>query len=344
MNSLARFLKYNNAVPVIAAALFLSVGGAFAASEDARDAVYASETIVQSIDNTYIANADLSNFTPTIHITGVTEDSENYYVAYAFNTIDVVDYVWRDVAEDRTMTVAKRAIEGKDLGLYVTEQLKQVVDREISYLREVQEIERQHISQKTIATAYSGLIGVFIDDKTEVLPGYTPVIPEVTADSGQQIADSASGQTASAAAAVTPSSSPPSGSASVGTGSDRTPPSIQVLGNAQARIIVGQRYNDLGAIVTDNVDSLIGYTTAVNGVTAPPGEASIDTTKEGKHSVVYTATDSAGNSAYAERTVEVYFDPAFPRPQTGTPLPAVENAATSSSASSDTSVSSSTSL
>lgn len=342
MNSLARFLKYNNAVPVIAAALFLSVGGAFAASEDARDAVYSSETIVQSIDNTYIANADLSNFTPTVRITGVTEDSENYYVAYAFNTIDVVDYVWRDVAEDRTMTVAKRAIEGKDLGLYVTEQLKQVVDREISYLREVQEIERQHISQKTIATAYSGLVGALIDDKTEVLPGYAPVIPEAIADSGQQIANSAGDQTASAAVALTPSPAPSSGSVSVGAGSDRTAPSIQVLGNAQARIIVGQRYNDLGAIVTDNVDSLIGYTTAVNGVTAPPGEASIDTTKEGKHSIVYTATDSAGNSAYAERTVEVYFDPAFPRPQTGTP--AVENSATSPSASSDTSVSSSTSL
>ena len=80
------------------------------------------------------------------------------------------------------MTVAKGAIVGRDLGLYVTEQLKQVIDHEIAYLTEVQDIERKQVSQKVVAVAYSGLVGAFLDDRTEVLPGYTPV---VSVDSGQ---------------------------------------------------------------------------------------------------------------------------------------------------------------
>lgn len=326
MNKLASFIKYNNTVPIILGALFLSFGGALAASPDVRDAVYASEQIVQSVDNTYIAGKDLAGYTPAVRITSVTEDDENYYVGYILSTIDVADYVWQDVAKDRTIAVAKGAIAGRDLGLYVTEQLKQVIDREIAYLKEVQEIERQQVSQKVVATEYSGLVGMLLDDKTEVVPEYTPVVqesPQLTVNSEQQ--DQNTGESnlgGQVAGDSTSTQTPSSGTASVGAGSDLTPPSIQILGNNPARIPVGNTYNDLGAVVTDNVNDNLGYRKTVDGRSV--FEVQVDTSTEGTHVVRYTTNDQAGNEAYAERIVEVYFDPSLPRPQTGTSAPSPE--------------------
>lgn len=324
MNKLARFIKYNNTIPIIMGALFLSFGGALAASPDVRDAVYEETSTVQSIDNTYIANKELASYTPTVRITGVTEDTENYYVSYTFATIDVVDYVWRDISEERAIAVAKAALAGRDLGLYVTEQLKQVIDREIAYLKEVQEIERRQVSQKTVATQYSGLVGALIDDRTEVFPEYTPVVAEQAqqqtgqteqaTDSGPQTVN---GQVAGDS---TSTQTPSSGSSAVSQGSDTTPPTIQILGNNPARIPVGSTYNDLGAVVTDNVNDNLGVRKTVDGRSV--FEVQVDTGIEGTHVVRYTTSDQAGNEAYAERIVEVYFDPSLPRPQTGTPPPA----------------------
>lgn len=317
--SLVRFIKYNNTVPIVLGVLFLSFGGALAASPDVRDAVYSETTAVQSIDNTYIAGKNLSSYTPTVQITGVTEDAEYYYVTYTFTTIDVVDYVWRDVVKSETMRVAKAALGNRDLGLYVTEQLKQVIDRNISYLREVQEIERRQVTQKTVATQYSGLIGTLLSDSTDILPGYTPVVVPSTPQAqefsggGQQNSNPSSGFVAGDS---THSGIPENGSVTISEGSDRTPPTIQILGNNPARIFVGTTYNDLGAVVTDNVNENLGYTLTLNGRAVL--EIQIDTREEGIHTIRYTATDQAGNSAYRERIVEVQFDPSRPRPQTGT--------------------------
>ena len=100
-------------------------------------------------------------------------------------------------------------------------------------------------------------------------------------------------------------------------GSDSTPPSIQILGANPARILVTTSYADLGAVVTDNVNQNLGYTLKVNGKDV--FEVHIDTREPATHVITYTAVDQAGNSAYAERIVEVYEDPNQPRRQTGTP-------------------------
>lgn len=318
--SVTSFIKYNNAVPLLFGALFLLVGGAFAASEDARDAVYSSEEVVRSIDNTYIVQKDLSTWTPTVVITGVTEDEENYYVAYDLATIDVADYVWRDVTKPQTLKVSKSVLQGFDLGLYVTTQLREVFDRQIAYLREVQKIERENgESHKVVATVYSGLVGKLLDPTEEVLPGYQLVVQAVS----EAPASEASAQTASAGSAGSAGSSPqPSFSSGGASSDDRTPPTIQIVGNNPARIPVGSRYVDLGAVVTDNRDQIVSYKVTLNG--EPISEIYINTQEEGTHTVRYTAEDSAGNSASVERTVEVYFDPALPRPQTGTLAPSAE--------------------
>ena len=67
----------------------------------------------------------------------------------------------------------------------------------------------------------------------------------------------------------------------------------------------------MGVTVTDNVDSNLGYTASLNGGPALSQGAGLllDTSATTTHTILYTATDSAGNSANATRTVEVITAP-----------------------------------
>ncbi|GIW68499.1 MAG: hypothetical protein KatS3mg099_447 [Candidatus Parcubacteria bacterium] len=85
---------------------------------------------------------------------------------------------------------------------------------------------------------------------------------------------------------------------------DTTAPTITILGNNPARIPVGTAYTDLGALVTDDTSPNIGYTIFVDGREVQA--VTIDTSAPGEHTVRYEATDQAGNTATAERTVIVY--------------------------------------
>src|SRR5262249_43849519 len=156
---------------------------------------------------------------------------------YKFYTIDVDNYVWKDVVKSETLTVSKDALHGGDLGLYATEQLKQLVSHEIDRLHEAQASAQKNISQETIATSYGGLVGKILDDTTDTLPGYTPVVtpppaPETASASDQSGSPS---QTASAAAPVVVSAGAPT---------------IVVQGNNPATINVHDSYSDLGATIT----------------------------------------------------------------------------------------------
>ncbi len=298
-----RFIKYNNALPIAISFLLLSFSGVLAASPEVQDAMYSETDRVVSVDNTYIANKDLASYTPRVQITGVTEDDSHYFVHYHFMTIGVVNAIWQDTGKDEVMKVDKRDIVGKDLGLYVTEQLRQTIDRELSILREVQEIERQNVTAKVVATEYSGLIGKFLDDKTEELPGYIPVVEEQS-PAGEKWVDP--NITAGGSSGTVPGST---------TSGDSIPPTLQILGNNPARILKGSTYADLGVVVTDNVNFNLGYKTYVNGT--PATEVQVLTTTPGTWIVKYEATDGAGNMAWIERVVEVY-DPYAPSPQTAT--------------------------
>ena len=169
-----KFLQYNNAVPVALSILILGGGSAFAATDPA--AVYSAQQQVVSIDNTYIANKDLSVYSPQAQITAVTEDTDTYYVAYDFTTIDLVNSTWQDTTKQRSLKVSKAMLGNNDLGLYVAEQLKENVAAELVRLKDTQEIEKKSVTQKVVATVYGGLIGKMLDSSTETLPGYTPVI------------------------------------------------------------------------------------------------------------------------------------------------------------------------
>lgn len=76
---------------------------------------------------------------------------------------------------------------------------------------------------------------------------------------------------------------------------DTTAPVITVSGNNPATVVLGATYTDAGASCTDNLDASCSVT--------PSG--SVNTSTVGTYTITYTATDAAGNTATATRTVEV---------------------------------------
>src|SRR3989344_3312877 len=175
MKKFTQFIFYHNAVPIGLGILFLGAGGALAATPAARDAVLAAREEVRSIDNARILNADLGSLMLAIQVEDITEDDDNYYIAYSLATIDVADYVWQDVEKKDVLKVLKRNVEGTDLGIYAAHELGNVRMRETARLADTQRIERKiGQTQKVVATTYSGLIGRFPDEKPETFPGCEP--------------------------------------------------------------------------------------------------------------------------------------------------------------------------
>ena len=177
MKGFVSFLKYNNAIPL--AVTFLMIGAASTYAATNPETFVQKEEKVISIDNTYIAGVNLKKYTPTAQVTAVKEDDDFYYVTYTFKTIALVDYVWQKVTTEEVMQVGKTRLgKHRDLGLFVTEQLRQKIAGELLRLKETQAIEKKNISQKKVATVYKGLIGGFLDSKTETIKGYKPVVDE----------------------------------------------------------------------------------------------------------------------------------------------------------------------
>jgi len=177
-NKIVDFVKYHNAFTVGLALALFCTGAIFAASPEARDAVLSKEIItVRGVDNSRIINADLENFDFQMKIENVAEDETNYYIDYSFQTLGVKNNVWQIIARANTMTVGKASIAGQDLGLYVQAQLANIAQNELAYLKQAQAAEREKgLTQIVRTTKYSGLIGLVLDMKNAVLPGYEPVV------------------------------------------------------------------------------------------------------------------------------------------------------------------------
>lgn len=301
------FLTYNNVVPISISFLLLSAGGAFAATNP--DLVLSRQQKVLTVDNTYIVNKDLSTYTPQVRIIGVTEDANSYTVAYTISTIDIDNYVWKDVAKAEAMTVQKSELNGKDLGVYVTNQFKNIISNQIAFLTLVQQKERKQVSQETVATTYGGLIGKFLDATTETLPGYVPVVTPAAAIDTVGVA----GQAASLGSIIT---TPDTGNGSPGgasSGASSPVPasssgtsqllSLQVLGNNPAVLSLNSGYVDLGVVLIDPGSPNLGYYTYVDG--KQTSSISLDTSKPAAYNIEYRATDQAGVLVVAHRIVLV---------------------------------------
>lgn len=174
------FIKYHNAFAIIFMLVFVGFSISLAASPDFRENFVSSQETIRSVNNGKIISAGLDNLNFKLQIKSVTEDEMNYYIVYTYQTLVIKDYIWQEVEKETTLTVNKKALGGRDLGLYVAEELGEVIEYELSYLKEVQQIEKQKgLTQKVVATQYAGLIGQFLEPKEKVFPGYEPVVQEV---------------------------------------------------------------------------------------------------------------------------------------------------------------------
>jgi hypothetical protein len=327
MKNFLHFLTYNNAVPITFGILFLGAGGAFAAANP--EVILDSEEQVVSIDNTYIATKNLDKFTPKVRITSVKEDVEYYYVLYTFSTIDLKDSVWQDTVKENTLKVSKSDLgQYRDLGLYVMDQLQQKIEYEISYLKEVQVFEKQNITQKTVVTEYKGLVGAVLNDKTEVLPGYRPVVDEqIVAKAWQKPKDDPKPvvpvvkvpkipvleEVTTEEELVVEEEEVPTSTPVEDIQPDILPPTIQILGENPVRVLKGETYVDLGAVAYDSEDRQATIEIFVDGVVVT--NVVIDTGETGEHTVTYRAIDSVGGVSESSRNVVVY--EATPNTSTG---------------------------
>ncbi|MDP1721597.1 MAG: hypothetical protein Q8L37_00140 [Candidatus Gottesmanbacteria bacterium] len=180
MKSLVHFITYNNAVPIALGVLFLGAGGALAASPEVRHAVYATKEIIRAVDNTQLLAANIDSYRFNVKVNSVTEDDTNYYVDYSYTTLAVSDGVWRDFPKSNHMKISKRSMTGRDLGLFVAEQIGQVISQEMADLKQVQYAEKtKGVTPKVVAVEYSGLVGRMFDTKEMTFPGYVPVVVPV---------------------------------------------------------------------------------------------------------------------------------------------------------------------
>lgn len=183
MRSLINFIKYNNGFPVILVVIFLGAGGAFAASQGAKQMLQSTGTTISTtvptlIDTSKLLSTNLDRFDSRLKIIAVTQDGENYFVKYVFQTLSIVDTSWAVTPKTATMTVAKKLLGSRDLGLYVAGQLGQVVDQELAYLRGVQGAEKAKsgLIAQGGGGKYASLDGRTLDTKEKTLDGYKPVV------------------------------------------------------------------------------------------------------------------------------------------------------------------------
>ena len=92
---------------------------------------------------------------------------------------------------------------------------------------------------------------------------------------------------------------------------DTTPPTITLNGNNPANITIGSSYSDMGAVITDNKDTNLGFTTSVFNSDGAKlfndiNTNSLDTSTTTTYTIEYYAIDSSGNSAATTtRTVNI---------------------------------------
>ncbi|MCZ2259642.1 immunoglobulin-like domain-containing protein [Sporosarcina sp. G11-34] len=78
---------------------------------------------------------------------------------------------------------------------------------------------------------------------------------------------------------------------------DLAAPIITILGDKSTELFVGDTYEELGATAEDDVDGDLSKAILISG--------EVDTTKPGKYDVTYSVVDNNGNTATANRVVNV---------------------------------------
>ena len=91
--------------------------------------------------------------------------------------------------------------------------------------------------------------------------------------------------------------------------SDSTPPVVSLVGKEQIEVAFNAVFRDLGAVALDDMDGELSVVM----------EGAVDTRAPGDYQLIYSATDSSGNSGAITRTVTVLDNP-LPAAEISTPI------------------------
>lgn len=163
MRKILDFIKYNNAFPLIVSVVLLCTGAAFASSPELRQAVFApadtgAPILPKKTDTKQLVAEDMKHFDLGLRIDAITEDVEAYHAVYAYQTLAVAGGAWQPVRKTGKMDIPKKLLGKRDLGTYLAEQIGQVIDREVAYLREAQAAVRV-AAAPAASSRYAGLVG-----------------------------------------------------------------------------------------------------------------------------------------------------------------------------------------
>lgn len=178
MKSILNFFKYHNAVPLLSAVVVLGAGVTLAASPELRQSVFSpgspeAPKILppEKTDTTNLLAINPGKYDFGLRIDAINEDPETYFVSYSYKTLEVVDGAWREVRKSEKLTIPKKLLGKRDLKEYLSDQIGQVVDRQIAYLTEVQSSVSGKAASKSAAKEYASLIGKGVDVKQAVPSG-----------------------------------------------------------------------------------------------------------------------------------------------------------------------------
>ncbi len=160
------FIERNKGV-VIGLAIFLCVGGiAFAA---APELFFKSEETITSVDNSAILNANLDTLNPNLKINSLRQNANGYEISYSHDTYGVANGFWQKMGVTKTISVDKNNLVNQSLGKYVALKIVDELNSNLLYLKGVQASEREKgLTEKTVTTTYSGLLGGFLSPETQV--------------------------------------------------------------------------------------------------------------------------------------------------------------------------------
>ncbi|MFH0845896.1 MAG: immunoglobulin-like domain-containing protein [Patescibacteria group bacterium] len=255
----------------------------------------------KEVDVSLLLETDLDTFDTNLQIVDVVEDEKSYYVNYSFQTLGLENYKWSVVLKEKQIIIGRDVLGEADLGDYLSKELGEVVENEIVYLKEAQEIQAikfakeeaaRKAAEKKASSLYSTLVGKILDNKSDDFEDYEPVVKKEELDvlvkekdTEDPSADTESSQTTNTTGTT------------INTVVDNKAPVIVINGNNPALIQLNSTYSDLGAKVTDNISK---------NLSVQIGGDVVNTAVADSYFVEYTATDEAGNTAQATREVIVY--------------------------------------
>jgi len=174
LKKVLHFIKYNNAMVLILALVFVFGTGVFAQTEAGQEFIGEKATKVEGTDNTLLLEADLDKFNMDFKIEKIEEDEEYYFVTYTYFDLVEFEGAWQYQLQEKVRKVSKKL--NKDLGEYLADELAEQYEARIKDLKSAQVgAGETGIKVRAEVESYSGLIGRGLEVAGKLFAGYEPV-------------------------------------------------------------------------------------------------------------------------------------------------------------------------